>query len=73
MLLLDSQFTVFQHEISQDDSNGPPPQINITNVVRILQKPGVLNVMAKKNGGVVPFLMIIAVLNVGLILFQFLG
>ncbi|EFP11471.1 hypothetical protein CRE_22205 [Caenorhabditis remanei] len=57
----------YEHEISQDDSNGPPPQINITNVVRILQKPGVLNVMAKKNGGVVPFLMIIAVLNLYII------
>ncbi|EGT41131.1 hypothetical protein CAEBREN_06675 [Caenorhabditis brenneri] len=53
----------YEHDISVDESNGPAPQINITNVVRILQKPGVLNVMAKKNGGVISFLMIIAVLN----------
>ncbi|EGT41135.1 hypothetical protein CAEBREN_25250 [Caenorhabditis brenneri] len=53
-----------EHDISVDESNGPAPQIYFTNVVRILQKPGVLNVMAKKNGGVIPFLMIIAVLNV---------
>lgn len=57
----------YEHDISADESNGPAPQINITNVVRILQKPGVLNVMAKKNGGVVPFLMIIAVLNLYII------
>ncbi|EGT46222.1 hypothetical protein CAEBREN_32723 [Caenorhabditis brenneri] len=55
------------HDISVDESNGPAPQINITNVVRILQKPGVLNVMAKKNGGVIPFLMIIAILNLYII------
>uniref|UniRef100_A0A1I7TQX0 MFS domain-containing protein n=1 Tax=Caenorhabditis tropicalis TaxID=1561998 RepID=A0A1I7TQX0_9PELO len=55
----------YEHEISEDKSSDP--EINITNVVRILQKPGVLNVMAKKNGGVVPFLMIIAVLNLYII------
>ncbi|CAI2350616.1 unnamed protein product [Caenorhabditis sp. 36 PRJEB53466] len=57
----------YEHEVAEDDPNASAPQINITNVVRILQKPGVLNVMAKKNGGVIPFLMIIAVLNLYII------
>uniref|UniRef100_A0A8R1DW75 MFS domain-containing protein n=1 Tax=Caenorhabditis japonica TaxID=281687 RepID=A0A8R1DW75_CAEJA len=56
----------YEHKIAEDSAVAQP-QINITNVVRILKKPGVLNVLAKKNGGVIPFLMIIAVLNLYII------
>ncbi|CAB3406322.1 unnamed protein product [Caenorhabditis bovis] len=66
ILILDALIPrkAYEHEIAENEAQ---PQITIANVVRVLQKPGVFNILVKKNGPIIPFLLIISVLNLHII------
>ncbi|KIH56468.1 hypothetical protein ANCDUO_13351 [Ancylostoma duodenale] len=52
-----------ESEIGEENNNN----MSITNVIRILNRPGVLNVMFKKNAPIVPMLLIFSIMQLYLI------
>ncbi|VDM84872.1 unnamed protein product, partial [Strongylus vulgaris] len=57
--------TKFQHQPEVGEGSGN--HMSVTNIVRILNKPGVLNVMLKKNAPIVPMLLIFSIMQLYLI------
>ncbi|CAI5449127.1 unnamed protein product [Caenorhabditis angaria] len=56
----------YEHEINDDEKKNEQ-KINWTNIIKTLRRPGVLNILMKKNGPIIPFLFVIAVLNLYII------
>ncbi|KAK5973827.1 MFS domain-containing protein, partial [Trichostrongylus colubriformis] len=50
-----------------EECEKPLQSMNVSNVVRILNKPGVLNVMFKKNAPILPMLLVFAIMQLYLV------